>query len=88
MRLGVPVEAGGVGQHSAAGEDGYAALGLFRGGEDAENALAAGDGDALALELVDDVGAPLVGRGGENGNAHGGRRTMGSGKGKGRVELW
>lgn len=71
MGLGVPVEAGGVGEDGAAGEDGDAAVGLLGGGEDAEDALAAGDGDALALELVDNVARAGVGRGGDDGDGHG-----------------
>lgn len=62
MGLLVPVEAGSIRQDGAAGEDGDAAVGLFRRGEDAEGALAARQCDALTLELVDDVVCPLLGR--------------------------
>lgn len=56
------VEAGRVGQDGVRGEDGKGIIGLLGGGEDAEDALAAGYRDALALELRDQVGAALAGR--------------------------
>lgn len=71
MGLFVPMKARRIRQHSAAGEDGDAALGLLGRGKDAEDAFAAGDGDALTLELVDDVARPCLGRCGDDGDAHG-----------------
>lgn len=70
MRLGVPVEARCIGEHGATGEDSNASIGLLGRGKDAEDAFAAGDGDALTLELIDDVARVGVGRRGNNGDGH------------------
>lgn len=70
MRLGMPVETRRVGEHGAAGEDSNTAVGLLGRGEYAKDALAAGDGDAFTLELVDDVARVGVGRRGDDGDGH------------------
>lgn len=76
MCLCVPMEARGIREHRAAGEDGDASLGLFRRGQDPEDTFAAGDRDALALELVDDVARPLVWRRGQDWDAHLGQAAV------------
>lgn len=68
--LGVPVETRRIGEHSPAGEDSNAAVGLLGRGEDAKGAFTAGDGDAFTLELVDDVARAGVGRRGDDGDGH------------------
>ena len=66
----VPVEARRIGQDGGAQEDGHAIASLLLRGEDAENTLAARDGDAFTFELIDDVVRPSVGRGGLHGDGH------------------
>lgn len=67
MRFLVPVEARGIGEHRAAGEDSDAAGCLSGGGEDAKDAFAAGESEALARKLVEEVGLLGWWRGGGEG---------------------
>jgi hypothetical protein len=61
MSLLVIVEAGGIRDRGTALKNRHETIGLLGGGQDAEDTLAAGNGDALALELRDGVGHPLRG---------------------------
>ena len=70
MGFGVPVETRSVGQNGATRKHGDSTIGLLGRSEDPEGPLTAGDGEALALELVNDVVGPRVWRGGVNGDAH------------------
>jgi hypothetical protein len=57
----VVVETGSIRDGGTTLENRHETIGLLRGGQDAEDTLAAGNGDALALELRDGVGHPLGG---------------------------
>lgn len=62
MSFIVVMESRCVREHSCTLENGHCSPCLFGGGQDAEHTFTAGDGDAFAFELADDVGlAPVRG---------------------------
>lgn len=61
MSFVVVVESRCVGEHSCTLENSHCATCLFGRGQDTEYTFAAGDGDAFAFELADDVGLTPVG---------------------------
>ena len=56
MGMVVVVESGSIGKDSTACEYGHQTPGLLSGGQNPEDSFAAGDGDALTLQLRDGIG--------------------------------